>query len=155
MRRIICIGNRYVPEDAIGPFVYERLRRSPLPDDVELIDGGLAGLNLLRLLEGAKRVVFVDRTVGLGAVDEIVVLDAARVAALAEGPFQHSAGLPYLLRMLPAVCEGPLPEIWLVGVEAENPEEERTIDEAASLALKLAVYGGMEGCSRSREPQVE
>lgn len=155
MRRIICIGNRYVTEDAIGSLVYERLRRSPLPDDVELFDGGLAGLNLLRLLEGVERVVFVDRTVGLGAGDEIVVLGAAQVATLAEGPFEHSAGLPYLLRMLPAVCEGPLPQIWLVGVETETPEDERTIDEAASLALKLAVYGGMEECSRSREPQVE
>lgn len=159
MRRIICIGNRYVPEDAAGSRVYERLRRSPLPDDVELIDGGLAGLGLLRLLEGVERVIFVDRTIGLGD-DGVVVLDAAQVAALAEGPFEHSAGLPYLLRVLPAVCEGPLPQIWLVGVESDKPEEERTIDEAASLALKLAVdggrpHGGMEGCYRSREPQTE
>jgi hydrogenase maturation protease len=155
MRRIICIGNRYVPEDAAGPLVYERLRGETLPDDVELVDGGLAGLSLLRLLEQVERVVFVDRAVGLGAGDGIVVLDAARVAALAEGSFGHSAGLPYLLRVLPAVCEGPLPQIWVVGVESGKPEEERTIEEAASLALKLAVHGGTEGCSRSREPQTE
>jgi len=143
MKRIICIGNRFVPQDAAGFRVYQRLERRPRPPDVELIDGGLAGLDLLRLLEGVERVVFVDR-VALGGSAPVVVLDAEEVAALADARYGHGAGLPYLLRVLPAVCEGPLPSVLLVGIDhdLEREDGEAAIEEAASLALRLAAGRG-------------
>jgi hydrogenase maturation protease len=155
MKRIICIGNRYIPEDAAGPEVYERLLQYALPSDVEAIDGGLAGLNLLRFIEGAERVVFVDRVSGFGQPDpgkrdrsrEIVVLEAADVTVAAEGQYDHSAGLAYLLHVLPEVCEGAMPPILLVGIEG-HPDE-RVIDQAAALALEMAVEG-----SRQNDPVV-
>ena len=88
VRRIICIGNRYVPADAAGFRVHRRLTGLTLPPDVELIDGGLAGLNLLRLLEHVDRVVFVDSTDAPETTDPIIVLDCDQVASLAEGRFE-------------------------------------------------------------------
>ncbi len=148
MKRIICIGNRYDPEDAAGPEVYKRLLQYTLPPDVEVIDGGLAGLDLLRFIEGAERVVFVDRVAGFGQSklgeqdmsSQIVVLEAADVAAVAGSRYEHSAGLAYLLRVLPEVSEDVVPHILLVGIEG-HPDT-GIIDAAASLALKIAVEDG-------------
>jgi Ni,Fe-hydrogenase maturation factor len=151
MKRIICIGNRYAPQDAAGPRVYESLLQSALPPNVQVIDGGLAGLDLLRFVEGAERVVFVDQIsgfrdqlLGLGgqvsgikvADGGIFILEAAAVVALAaKGRYGHSAGLAYLLRVLPKACEGPVPHVKLVGIEGYP--DQATIDRAATIALQI------------------
>ncbi|MFC1975804.1 hydrogenase maturation protease [Chloroflexota bacterium] len=150
MKRIICIGNPYIPEDTAGPKVYKRLLQYTLPNDVEIIDGGLAGLDLLRFVEGAERVVFVDRVSGFGQPNsgkqdancEIVVLDAANIASVAANRYDHAAGLAYLLHVLPEVCENPVPPTVLVGIEG-HPDK-RVIDKAAALALEIAVAGSRQ-----------
>jgi hypothetical protein len=151
MKRIICIGNRYTPQDAAGPRVYETLLQSALPPDVQVIDGGLAGLDLLRFVEGTERVVFVDQVSGFGdrilglggqvsgikvADGGIFILEADAVVALAaKGRYGHAAGLAYLLRVLSKVCKGPLPLVKLVGIEGYA--DQATIDRAAIIALQI------------------
>lgn len=137
MKHIVCIGNRYALQDAAGPLVYERLLHSELPPDVQVIDGGLAGLNLLRFVEGAERVVFVDQVSGFqNNGSQIVVLPAAEVAVLARGQYGHSSGLAFLLRVLPRVCEGAVPHIQLLGIEGDP--NARVIEQAAMLAIQIA-----------------
>jgi len=135
MRRIICVGNRYVLEDSAGPAVHERLARDGVPAGVELVDGGLGGLSLLRHVEGTERVVFVDRTSGLGAEGAVVVLTAEEVAGTASGAYGHDAGLAYLLRAIPHVLEGALPEIAVVGMEGLPSDE--LVSEAARVSLGI------------------
>ncbi len=141
MKRIICIGNRYAPQDAAGSQVYERLLQSPLPPDVKVIDGGFAGLNLVRFVQGAEQVVFVDQVAGPDddgdTWGEVVVLEAADMDLLAESRHGHSAGLAYLLRILPEVCLGAVPRILVVGIRGQPDEE--IIDRAAALALQVLV----------------
>lgn len=138
MTRIVCVGNRLVVEDSAGPRVFDRLAREALPDGVELFDGGLAGLDLLVLFEGADHVVLVDRVVGVGRTGEVVVIERAEAAATALPRCDHAGGLGYLLRCLPAVCRGAVPRLTLVGVEAGEPDD-RVVEQAASCALSLAV----------------
>jgi len=141
MKRIICIGNRYAPQDAAGYQVYERLLQSTLPPDVKVIDGGLAGLNLWRFVEGAELVVFVDQVTVSDRNDnawgEIVVLEAAGVGAQPQSRYRYSAGLAHLLRILPEVCVGVIPRILVVGIEGQPDED--AIDRAAALALQVLV----------------
>ncbi|MFH1418396.1 MAG: hydrogenase maturation protease [Planctomycetota bacterium] len=139
MNRIICVGNRYVAQDAAGPMVYDRLTRRELPCDVEVIDGGLAGLDLLRFLPGAERVVFVDAVFGSDQPDGVVVLDAGDAAKHADAAYDHSAGLAYLLRVLPQVCEAKMPEVLLVGVQ--GVPDQSTIAAAADMSLTIAAQG--------------
>ncbi len=139
MRRIICVGNRHSAADAAGPLVYERLARMERPLDIEVIDGALAGLDLLRFVEQAERVVFVDAVRAGGSRGRVVVLTADEAAENAPEIYDHSAGLAYLLRALRCVSEGPLPEIWVVGIEG-IPEGE-TIKTAADLCLSIAAEG--------------
>lgn len=62
--KIICIGNSLVAEDTMAMAVYDLLSAQKLPDSIELIEGGIAGLNLLSHLENAGNVVFVDTVSG-------------------------------------------------------------------------------------------
>ncbi len=139
---IICIGNRFVAEDTAGLAVLASLEAMrPLPATIELVEGGLAGLNLLPWLEQGGRVVFVDAVRGFAQPGEIVLLDHQEIISnLVEPHFDHEAGLAYLLAVLPKVCEGDLPEeVVLVGLEGECTAE--TIERAAKLSLTLAARG--------------
>jgi hydrogenase maturation protease len=136
MRRIICVGNRYRVGDDAGPRVYDHLSQRPLPPGVELYDGGLGGLNLLGLVETAGRAVFVDNVRGFGAPGEVLVLGAADLPDDPGQAFDHASGLGYLLRVLPRVCPGPLPEVSIVGIEGEADAE--SVERAAALALEQA-----------------
>lgn len=136
--RIICIGNRFIAEDGAGPAVFDILQDSVLPVGVEIIEGGLAGLNLLPHLEQGGRVIFVDAVSGFAPEGGVVVVDHETLLAKAEVEgYGHEAGLPYLLHVLPQVCEGELPkEIVLVGVEGICSKE--TIAQAAKMCVDIA-----------------
>jgi hydrogenase maturation protease len=136
MKSIICVGNRYDPRDAAGPHVYDRLAAGGHAPDVELVDGGLCGLDLLRFVDGAERVVFVDSVSGFGKPGEVMILNAADVAASADGAFDHGSGLPYLLRVAPLVCEKTPAEIIVVGLE--GAPDSSALDVAARMAAALA-----------------
>ena len=116
--RIICIGNRFFKPDAAGPMVYDLLSRRQLPESVELIDGGLAGLNLLRFLENAGLVVFIDTVSGFRESPGIVILDSFESLHIDED-CDHNTGLSYLLRIAPLVLTGGMPFIILIGIEGE------------------------------------
>ena len=139
---VICIGNRYVAEDAAGLLVFDRLQTMcPLPEGIEIIEGGLAGLNLLPMLEQGGRVVFVDAVKGFGAAGGVVLLDQQELQESVSQPhFDHGAGLPYVLAVLPKVYEGELPEeIFLLGLEGECTIE--MIERAARMTVAVATHG--------------
>ena len=135
---IICLGNRYVAGDDIGSRVYAHLDAAPAVDGIAVIDGGLCGLDLLPLLEGRTRVVFADAVTGMSAPGEVVVLAGAQVAAQATG-YGHSAGLPYLLRMLPHALPPPWPEVALVGTAGSA--DAATVRAVARRCLEIASHG--------------
>lgn len=139
---IICIGNRFVEEDGAGLAVFDELEKmQPLPPQTTIIEGGLAGLNLLPHLERGGRVVFVDSVKGFTQPGEIVLVDCRKEMAPDDaGHYDHGAGLAYLLAVLPRVCDGELPkEIALVGLEGKCTE--KTIKRASRLSLDIATRG--------------
>ena len=135
MNRIICIGNPIFSMDRAGSEVFLKLKQKKLPDDLELIDGGLDGLKLLRLVDGCEKVVFVDNVSGFGSPNQVMVLHDTDISKLAEPHFEHLSGLPYLLKMLPVVCEINMPAIRIIGIE--SPHQSSAVDQAACLALDL------------------
>lgn len=135
--RILCIGNRFVGDDDFGPRVYDTLAGMARPADVDIVDGGLAGLNLLRYLEDGRPVIFVDAVSGFAPIGEITVIDGDIVARQATGKFGHDAGLPFLLHVLPAVVDNPPPRIRLVGCEGGASDD--AVLDAARLSLQLAL----------------
>ena len=139
MIRVICIGNRLEPRDAAGPALHDLLRERQLPPGVELVDGGLGGLDLLPLVEGAERVIFVDAVDAPGQDPGVARLDAQEVASQATGGYGHQAGLPFLLRALPLACDAAPPPVEVVGIV--GPPAPETLSLAADLCLELATEG--------------
>jgi hydrogenase maturation protease len=135
---IICLGNRFAPGDGLGCQVFDQLSIGALPPGVEVIDGGLCGLDLLHVVEGKQRVVFADAVAGVADPEQIVVMDQTAVAAFAKR-YGHGAGLPYLLHLLPHVCTAPLPHITLVG--ACGDADMRTVRAVAKRCVEIAIHG--------------
>ncbi len=146
--RIICVGNRWSPRDAAGPAVYDRLTRQALPPGVEAVDGGLLGLSLLGLVEGASRVVFVDQVEGFRPEGGLVVLDDGALFRPETPAYGHGDGLAYLVAAARAVLGESCPPMWLVGLEgAAGPENLR---EAAEASLRLATSREVAPAARGR-----
>lgn len=116
--RIICIGNSLFAPDAAGPMVHGLLANRTLPASVELIDGGLGGLNLLPFLENCDLALFVDAVAGFRATPGIVILNPLALPN-ASTSYGHDAGLGYLLKAAPHVLDGMLPEMLLIGIEGD------------------------------------
>ena len=138
MSSIICLGNRYIAGDDLGCRVFNCLSQTPRPPGIEVVDGGLCGLDLLSLMEGKTRVVFADALLASAAPGRIVVLDGGQVAAQASS-YGHSAGLPFLLRMMPHAVSPPWPQVALVG--ADGDADSLTVSAVANRCLEIACHG--------------
>jgi hydrogenase maturation protease len=57
---VIGCGNPARCDDGVGVEVVRELRRRGLPEDVELIDAGTGGIDVMFRIRGAQRVVIVD-----------------------------------------------------------------------------------------------
>ena len=57
---ILGIGNLLLKDEGVGVHVVERLKEMQLPDNVEVLDGGTAGLDLVDFIEGRRKLIVVD-----------------------------------------------------------------------------------------------
>lgn len=106
-----------------------------LPEDVEVVDGGLRGIDLLGLVEGSERVAFVDAVSGFAPPGAVVELEGGSLTEGGADAFGHGGGFSYFLGALPHLLESPVP-FCLVGLEA--PVSEGSIEVAARRALAFA-----------------
>jgi hydrogenase maturation protease len=132
--RIICVGNLLLSADAAGMLVLHELRSRPLADEVEVVAGGLGGLDLLPWFEGCRRVVLVDRIVGFGPPDAVLHLELASILATCREEYSHSNGLLYLLHALPYLGLDPMPAVCVIGIEGSG--RLHSVRRAADLALE-------------------
>ena len=80
---VLCVGNRLMLDEGVGPAVYDELVRAyELPDSVMLRDVGCMGLDMLELVNACDYLVTVDALDGTGepagTVFEFAPEDAAR-----------------------------------------------------------------------------
>lgn len=141
------MGNRLADSDAAGCAVYDRLASAGLPPGVEAVDGGLGGLSLLGVVEGASRVVFVDQVAGFRPEGGLVVLSDEQLGKGEPPAYGHGDGLAYLVAAARAVLGKSCPRMWLVGIEGDaGPEVLRA---AAETSLALATLA--DGLPAGRE----
>ena len=131
---VLALGNPDRGDDGVGQAVLRDLAgRGPLPATVEVLDGGLAGLETCLLLLGRQRALVVDATdMGLapGEWRSLEVTDSLLAGEFTPGVV-HSAGLKEALQLAAALDE--LPErVTLFGVQPE------TIDWGPGLSCAVA-----------------
>ena len=57
---ILGIGNILLRDEGVGVRVIEQMQNMHLPDDVELVDGGTAGADLLDVLAERQKIIVID-----------------------------------------------------------------------------------------------
>lgn len=57
---VIGCGNLLRGDDGVGPILIRHLWEGGVPDDVRLVDGGTAGMDVAFQMRGARRVIIVD-----------------------------------------------------------------------------------------------
>lgn len=57
---ILGVGNLLLGDEGVGVHVAQQLLQLPLPGNVEVLDGGTVGYELLPYLEGKAQVILVD-----------------------------------------------------------------------------------------------
>jgi hydrogenase maturation protease len=57
---VLGIGNILLKDEGIGVHVIDKLKQMSLPDNVEVLDGGTAGLDLVDFIEGYRKLIVID-----------------------------------------------------------------------------------------------
>jgi hydrogenase maturation protease len=57
---VLGIGNILLRDEGVGVRVIETLQKMPMDEDVELVDGGTAGADLLDVLAEREKIIIVD-----------------------------------------------------------------------------------------------
>jgi hydrogenase maturation protease len=133
--RIICVGNNLVAADAAGIQVFDELCSRSCGHQVEIINGGLGGMDLLPYFYDCDTVVLVDRVIGFAEPGTVMRLEREDLCADWQGAYVPSGELLYLLKSLPFLGIFPLPSICMIGIEGEGKGE--MIKQAADMALEV------------------
>ena len=124
MKNSVCViglGNILLQDDAVGVRAIEAIKKSyRLDPQIDLLDGGTAGLDLLPVIEGYEKVLFIDAVDAGEAPGTIVIVEGNAVPSfLAAQGSVHHVGLSDLL--FAARMAGSLPaEICLIGIQPES-----------------------------------
>jgi hydrogenase maturation protease len=140
---ILGVGNYILSDDGLSVHVLERLQANNLiPDNIQMVDGGTCGLDLLQYLEGVSNLIIIDAVKTRdGIPGSIIRLDGDQVPAyLSLKISPHDIGLPDLLAtaklrdLYPEkiVVFGIQPASLELGVEL-SPEVASKVDELIEL----------------------
>jgi hydrogenase maturation protease len=119
MRTVVLgIGNILMSDEGVGVRVVEELaRRYDLPPEVEVIDGGCSGMEMLADLARADHVVIVDAVQADVPPASLVVLRGDEVPAFFTAKLSpHQVGLCDVLAALKLTDESP-GSLTLIGVQ--------------------------------------
>lgn len=115
---VVGVGNLLLKDDGVGVHIIRALEGRPLPPDVELIDGGTAGCDLLPLLAGAEKIVIIDALRGggpPGAIYRLTPEECGRQTV--DGTISlHDFGILVALHDLQLVEDKPVRAV-IIGVE--------------------------------------
>lgn len=133
---ILGIGNLVMTDDGVGVQVVQRLQREyRFPAQVDIMDGGTLGLDILPRLEGIERLIVVDAVETGQAPGTCVRLSGDEIPVALETKISpHQMGLKDLLSVAMLMGHAPR-EMVLVGVQPGSIEmgTELTCDVAAKV----------------------
>jgi len=140
---ILGIGNILLKDEGIGVRVAEKMKEMSLPPDVEVMDGGTGGLDLVYCIDGRKKVVVVD-AVKAGAPPGTLFRFTDKDLAKKKGVMRSAHGIDFsdvvavasFLKIKPA-------EIVFLGIEPEDlsagMELSQKIDKMVPVLINLVI----------------
>ena len=114
---VLGLGNILLRDEGVGVRVVEALaERYVLPAEVEVVDGGTAGMDLLNTLAGCDHLLICDAVHTGGPLGSVVKLAGDQVPALFQTRCSpHQLGLSDLLATLTLTGEAPA-TVTLIGI---------------------------------------
>ena len=123
---VLGMGNPILSDDGVGLLVAGRLRESPLPDHVEVMQSEVGGLRLLELVRGFTRVIIIDALKSSDEVarqpGEIVRYEAKDFKGGHRYGSAHSIGLDTCLEIGHKLGYDMPAEVTVFAIEAEDVE---------------------------------
>jgi hydrogenase maturation protease len=137
---VLGLGNILLRDEGVGVRVVEALaERYAIPAEVEIVDGGTAGMDLLNTLAGCDHLLICDAVRTGAPPASVVKLAAAEVPALFLTRFSpHQLGLADVLATLVLTEEAP-GAVTLVGVVPLDLELGIELSPAVSAVVGQAV----------------
>lgn len=120
---VIGIGNPLRKDDGIGIVLLEKLVeiKDDLPDDIEYIDGGTGGMNLLHLFARFDIVVFIDAVNFGGEIAESKFFNSEEVISknIQIKISTHGSDILKIIQLSKELGENP-DEIFIFGVQPQD-----------------------------------
>ena len=139
--RILGLGNVLLGDDGFGPYVVRQLiARWELPGDVDVLDVGTPGSDLIPYLTDSRAVIVVDTVSSAAPPGTVRLYRRAELAAapLAPRTNPHEPGLFEALATAELVDQAP-EDILLVGVVPEEVTAGTGLTDAVRAAVDSAI----------------
>ncbi len=120
---VLGVGNILLSDEGVGVHLIRLLReRYDFPPEVEILDGGTLGLDLLPYVEAANRLLIVDAVQMDALPGTVVRLEGEEVPAVLSLKYSpHQVGLSDLLAAARLLGRSP-PEVVLWGIQPASLE---------------------------------
>lgn len=137
---VLGIGNLVMSDDGVGVIVAQRLQRDyQFPDNVEVMDGGTLGLDLLPKLENITNLIMIDAVETGNEAGTCVRLCGQELPfALETKVSPHQMGLKDLLAVSELMGHSPK-EMVLIGVQPGSIEMEIGLTSKVEAQLETLV----------------
>ena len=117
---VLGIGNILLSDEGIGVHVIEALQGTDLPGNVELVDGGTAGADLIDVLSDRRKVIVVDAMDANCEPGSILRLRPTDLMPQASASVSlHEIGLLETLQMVAHIGSAP-DEVVIFGVKPKR-----------------------------------
>ncbi len=141
---ILGIGNILLKDEGIGVRVVERIKDMPLPSDVEIMDGGTMGLDLLYYIEGRKKVIVIDTVKAGEPPGTLYRFTDKDIEDIDRGTLRSAHGIDFTDTLRTAQFLGTKPEkVIFIGVEPEDMSDglelSPTIEKLIPTIIKLVM----------------
>ena len=150
---VLGVGNLVMTDDGVGVIVVQRLQREyQLPAEVDVMDGGTLGLDILPRLENIERLIVVDALETGKAPGTCVRLANNEIPLALETKLSpHQMGLKDLLSVSLLIGHAPQ-EMVLIGVQPDciemgtelTPVVEEQVDVMLAAVLRELKAWGIE-----------
>lgn len=115
---ILGIGNYLMGDEGVGVHLVQELEKDIVPEGVDLLDGGTAGLQLMEYLEKYPVVIMVDATLDQFPEGSIRLIEPKFSSDFPKAMSTHEIGLKDLIEGLSLT--GKLPKIYLFVVSVKD-----------------------------------
>jgi len=119
---ILGLGNILLGDEGVGVRVIEQLLTHPLPDEIEVIDCGTAGYELINFFEGKEKVIIVDAVKTNDTPGSVYKMDLSLVQEDETVQLSlHQIGLKNVFKMASLMDLNP--EVTLIGIVPKNYQD--------------------------------